>query len=491
VTDGSLEALMAPVRRMLSQLMHSQALERGDIDAALLQLTEAASSALRVERASVWHFDGARSHLVCLDLFEKSHARHSSGVVLQASDTPVYFSALETERSIAAHDARTDTRTREFGPGYLEPQGITSMLDAPVMLSGRLAGVVCHEHVGPARSWQPWEELLAATFGDFVSIVLGAAERVSQAQALRRYRDDLEAMVQQRTRQLEASESRFAMLFEAAPVALVMSRLSDARVLAANPRAAAMFGVAQTEVQQQSAPDFWVDAADRSTLMKALQEKGTVESYSAKLKNRAGEEFWADIAARVVALPQGDDRGLIFGIRDVTAQREAEEQLRLLASTDALTGALNRRRIFELATEELERAIRYNRPLVVAMLDLDHFKAVNDRFGHATGDDALRAVAEVIRGGVRAHDRLGRYGGEEFLLVMPETTLDEAVAALERVRVAVEGLALSSGGEKVTLTVSTGVVATQPEVTLDTLLRRADEALFAAKRGGRNRVMRG
>src|SRR4051812_42370619 len=141
--DNSVDGLMAPVRRMLSALLRSQALERGDIDAALLQLTEAAAAALRVERASVWHFDGNRSHLVCLDLFEKGPSRHSAGMVLAAAQTPQYFAALETERSIAAHDARTDPRTREFTASYLDPNRITSMLDAPVILSGGLSGVVC------------------------------------------------------------------------------------------------------------------------------------------------------------------------------------------------------------------------------------------------------------------------------------------------------------------------------------------------------------
>jgi diguanylate cyclase (GGDEF)-like protein/PAS domain S-box-containing protein len=488
-TSASLDELMAPVRRMLSQLLHSEALERGDVDAALVQLTEAAASALRVERASVWHFDGNRSGLVCLDLFEKGPGRHSSGTVLRAADTPAYFAALETERSIASHDARNDPRTREFDRSYLQPLGITSMLDAPVMLNGRLAGVVCHEHVGPLRRWEPWEELVAASFGDFVSMVLGAAERTTQARALRRYRDQLEELVNTRTRQLKESEARFAMLFEAAPVALVMSRRSDGCLMAANPRAAAMFGVSPDEVQQQRAPDFWVDNGERDALMKLLAEKGNVESFSTRLKSREGQVFWADVAARAVLV--GEVAAAIFGIRDVSAQKEAEERLQKLATTDGLTGVLSRRRIFELAREELERAHRYQRPLVLAMLDLDHFKSVNDRFGHATGDDALRAVAEVLRADLRKEDKLGRYGGEEFMLVMPETSVERAAPALERARIAVERLELTAKGQRLNLTVSAGFVALQPELVFEDLIRRADEALFAAKRAGRNRVMQG
>ena len=488
-TPLTLDELMTPVRRRLSALLRSEALERGDADAALVQLTEAAASALRVERASVWRFDEEKSRLVCLDLFEHTPKRHSAGVVLHAKDTPDYFAAMTTERSIAAHDARTDPRTREFAKGYLEPIGITSMLDAPVLLNGHLSGVVCHEHIGPKRTWEPWEELVAATFGDFVSIVLGAAERAEQARALRTYREKLEALVEERTAALKESEARFEMLFDAAPVALVMTRLDDGAVLAANPRATAMFAVPQREAVGQQGADFWADLSERAALRDRVKEVGTVDSFEARLKSKDGRVFWADIAARVVT--HGGERALIFGVRDIGAQKEAEDRLKVLATTDALTGALNRRRVFELAGEELERAERYSRPLSMAMLDLDFFKTVNDRYGHQLGDQALHAVAQAVKKVVRRGDKLGRYGGEEFLLVMPETSLETATAALERVRRAVEALELRSSEERVPLAVSAGVVSRRGGDTLDELLRRADEALFAAKRGGRNRVVVG
>ena len=137
-----------------------------------------------------------------------------------------------------------------------------------------------------------------------------------------------------------------------------------------------------------------------------------------------------------------------LGIFVAEAQRKADEErarleqlvaertaaLEQLATTDVLTGALNRRRFLELAEQELARAARYRHSLCLAMLDLDHFKSINDRFGHAAGDEALRAVAEVVRNGLRTVDLFGRYGGEELMVALPETGRAAASIALERIR---------------------------------------------------------
>ncbi len=198
-----LEGLLAPQRKLLARLMRSEALNRGDFDAAIRQLTEVAARLLGVPRASVWRYDNARSGLVCVDLYEPMTGSHSSGLELLASQYPRYFRALESERAIAAGDARTDPRTAEFTEGYLRPLGIGAMLDAPVFLRGEMMGVVCHEHVGPPRTWELWEELLAGTLADFVSMVLEAGERVERERELAEYREHLEQLVEQRTKEIE------------------------------------------------------------------------------------------------------------------------------------------------------------------------------------------------------------------------------------------------------------------------------------------------
>jgi len=164
-------------------------------------------------------------------------------------------------------------------------------------------------------------------------------------------------------------------------------------------------------------------------------------------------------------------------------------ELQVLASTDELTGILNRRRILEVATEECQRVARYPESLCFAMFDVDHFKMVNDRFGHSAGDQALRLVASTARAQLRMQDRMGRYGGEEFLIVFPETALEGAVRVTERVRTAVEALGLDEGILRTSLTISAGVAEALRRETLDDVLRRVDAAMYSAKAAGRNLVV--
>lgn len=164
-------------------------------------------------------------------------------------------------------------------------------------------------------------------------------------------------------------------------------------------------------------------------------------------------------------------------------------ELRVLASTDELTATLNRRRILEVAGEECQRKARYQDSLCIAMFDIDHFKAINDQFGHSVGDHALRLVAAAARSQLRMQDHIGRYGGEEFLIVFPETPLEGAMRVTERVRAAVEAMAVHEGGHRIPLTVSAGVSEVAEGETLDSVLRRVDAAMYRAKAAGRNQVV--
>jgi diguanylate cyclase (GGDEF)-like protein len=164
------------------------------------------------------------------------------------------------------------------------------------------------------------------------------------------------------------------------------------------------------------------------------------------------------------------------------------------ATVETLTGLLRREAVLELLDKELERAQRYGRPLTIGLADIDHFKLVNDRFGHLIGDALLKRVAQAMLNGLRGADAVGRYGGEEFLLVLPETDLAGALAVAEKVRRLVESAAVSvADGEAARATVSIGL-ATLPEVpggappTAEELLAAADRSLYRAKQAGRNRV---
>jgi PAS domain S-box-containing protein len=170
--------------RVLTQLAKSPALHQGDLKAALKEITEAGVQNIEVERASVWLYDNAKTKIQCLDLFEKSRNLHSEGVELAAADFPAYFLALNQEEPIPADDAHTDPRTREFSQPYLTTLGINSMLDIPIIIKGGTAGVLCLEHVGPARQWTPEDVNFARSLADLVSLAIEARDRKQAELAL-------------------------------------------------------------------------------------------------------------------------------------------------------------------------------------------------------------------------------------------------------------------------------------------------------------------
>jgi diguanylate cyclase (GGDEF)-like protein len=165
-------------------------------------------------------------------------------------------------------------------------------------------------------------------------------------------------------------------------------------------------------------------------------------------------------------------------------------QLTHLALTDSLTGVLNRRAFFDAARREIEHSKRHARPLAVMILDLDHFKSINDRYGHQAGDRVLQQTATLIGGVIRASDTLARYGGEEFVLLAPETGLESAITLGVRILQAVRTAAIPSKQGSIRLTASLGVtVRCEDEEQVEQLLKRADEALYMAKAGGRDLVV--
>ena len=165
-------------------------------------------------------------------------------------------------------------------------------------------------------------------------------------------------------------------------------------------------------------------------------------------------------------------------------------RLEALAHTDSLTLVLNRRALVGRLAAEVDRARRYESTVTILMIDLDHFKGVNDTYGHLAGDQVLRDVAQLLQGEVRSVDIVARYGGEEFMIVLPETSTDGAVAFAERLRKSIEGHAFESTGHSLLLTTSIGVASfpSTRVASMDDLVARADEALYRAKAEGRNRV---
>ena len=172
------------------------------------------------------------------------------------------------------------------------------------------------------------------------------------------------------------------------------------------------------------------------------------------------------------------------------AERRADE-LGKQAITDSLTSTRNRRGVTISVLEAMAHAERYGHPLSVAMVDVEYFKEVNDTHGHKAGDRVLQGVAAILTEALRLPDKIGRYGGEEFLLVMPETGLEETSTLTERIRQQVSEAEFDIGDRKVKLTISIGAVLFQKGEDLEQLVSRADRALYRAKESGRNSVVAG
>ncbi|HEX3033676.1 MAG TPA: sigma 54-interacting transcriptional regulator [Thermodesulfobacteriota bacterium] len=172
--------------KVLVKLASSRVLERYGLDSALREITESAARTLEVERVNIWLYNEGRTKIECVEHYGLTTGRHSKGFELAAADYPSYFKALEEERIIAAHDAHTDPRTREFSESYLTPLGISSLLDAPIRVRGRMVGVIGHENVGPSRHWTREEQSFAGSMADFVSLALEAWEQKRTEEELER-----------------------------------------------------------------------------------------------------------------------------------------------------------------------------------------------------------------------------------------------------------------------------------------------------------------
>ncbi len=216
-----------------------------------------------------------------------------------------------------------------------------------------------------------------------------------------------------------------------------------------------------------------------------------------------GNEHHVEITASAVKDSRGETFAMVESWRDIMDNKtddelvklvkrlnEAQTHLRHMAVTDELTGLRNRRYIVERLEEEFQRSKRNGRPLGLIMLDIDHFKQINDAHGHIFGDVVLRVIASRIRSTLRKHDLVGRVGGEEFLVVCPDSSLDDTVVVAERIRNRIDKEEIGDGVDQVQVALSAGVtMLTAGDDSADKVFSRADTALYKAKEEGRNRVV--
>lgn len=248
-------------------------------------------------------------------------------------------------------------------------------------------------------------------------------------------------------------------------------------------------GYAPDDIERMTALDFF-EGEDRSLIAGKMQEVFALGDAwaEADLIVKSGQKIPYYFTGHRTCI---DGQPYLIGLgTDITERRALEQEMVRQARTDSLTGLSNRRYFRELAGKELARASRYGQTLSVLMLDLDKFKGINDTHGHQTGDQVLCVVGEVCRQTLREVDIVGRIGGEEFAILLPESEVRQAAEVAERLRQAIaQAVIRLESGDELRFTVSIGVAPlSAAEVTIDHLLNQADKALYEAKRTGRNRV---
>lgn len=292
---------------------------------------------------------------------------------------------------------------------------------------------------------------------------------------------------------LMASESRYKTLFETASDAIFI--MSGEVFVDCNAATLDMFRCTREQIINKPPYDFSpaIQPDGRDSLSAAREKihaalQGRTMLFEWWHQRADGEVFYAEVSLHAFRIETDDF--IVAIVRDINKRKLLEQQLEKQAHTDVLTGLNSRGHLLALLEREIKRAKRYNSPLSVAMLDLDHFKAVNDNHGHHAGDMVLKAFARVCLEVLRKIDVIGRVGGEEFVVLFPETTLEQALEVAERLRQAIAAMNVRiESGLCIRFTVSMGLAALDNnDINLDGLLTQADKALYQAKYGGRNKV---
>lgn len=306
------------------------------------------------------------------------------------------------------------------------------------------------------------------------------------SQQLSQANRQLELRVANRTRKIEEGRALLSFILDTSPSEVVLADVETGQVHFINHQMTQRLGL-QSPPKTLFLPQLLHDPEVARQFMEALDQYGQVDALEALIGS--DPPTWSSLSARLIEV-DGRLAHLLWGF-DIGTHKQLESQLRELATRDALTSLLNRRAFMERSTALFDHCRRHAKPCTVLMIDIDHFKLINDRHGHQAGDEALRACAAAITGALREADVLGRLGGEEFAALLPHSSAESAWAAAERIRVAIAHLVITAtDGKPLTITVSIGMAEMQPQHTgIEPLLAWADQALYRAKSTGRNKVL--
>jgi diguanylate cyclase (GGDEF)-like protein/PAS domain S-box-containing protein len=323
--------------------------------------------------------------------------------------------------------------------------------------------------------------------GNLARLAPAVARELGQAQ-VRREQKRTEDQLRQLSRAVEHS-----------PASIVITDI-DGSIEYVNPKFTAVTGFTLDEVAGKT-PPYTFGSGEMPPEIRSEHER-TLRSgkeWRGEMLNRRkdGTRYWESVSISPIVDANGIITHFVAVSEDITARKETEEKiqrlnagLEQLAMTDYLTNLYNRRYFMQRGTEEFKRARRNNQPLSLLMMDIDHFKKVNDTYGHEAGDMALQQVAAVLKSSLREIDILGRMGGEEFAVLLPGTSLHEAAILAGRVRQTIADMSVEMPGALLSITISVGAAVIIDEMTcIDDILRSADASMYLAKRHGGNRVV--
>ncbi|MCP4394749.1 MAG: GGDEF domain-containing protein [Alphaproteobacteria bacterium] len=287
--------------------------------------------------------------------------------------------------------------------------------------------------------------------------------------------------------ELQKNEQRLQTILDSLLSPVFIARLSDGEILFMNNNAREKFAIRNKNMRKINKAHLHANPEEHEKSSALLQKKGKLEGYEVKMQALSGLVFYALKSSAIIKYD--GDSCVLSSFNDISAHKEMTDDLEQLATVDHLTGMNNRRQLLKLSTVEIQRAKRYNYKMSVIMLDIDHFKIINDRYGHHAGDLALIALADKFEHVMREIDIYGRMGGEEFAIILPQTDYEAANKMAARLQDEIEKILISIEDISFGFTVSIGITQYHQDETIEEALDRADRALFMAKEGGRNLVV--
>ncbi len=284
---------------------------------------------------------------------------------------------------------------------------------------------------------------------------------------------------------LKESKEHFELIFQTIPDPTVITSFEDGKIFSCNKAFILFTGYTEEEIYsgKSYSIEIYTDVKKRSHILEELNKNGFVTNMEIVFKSKKNLKIIGLISSKTINIK--GKTFILSVIKDITKLKELEEEIRKLSITDKLTQLYNRLKLDDILEREFSLSSRSKVTFSLIMVDIDHFKLVNDTFGHVVGDIVLLEFAQILKNNIRNTDVVGRWGGEEFLIILPQTEEEGSVLLAEKLRILIENYNFSKAGK---ITSSFGVASFKDDISVANIVSRADNALYKAKDLGRNKV---